>query len=147
MVLATVMEGKTEELVEVCSARFEALPSARSGALLAKAYDRAADATRAELAALTALAAHPNDFLLNLSLAALVLKREGGESIWRVDELLRKAEKQLSRGGTAQNRLDLALTKSVYLALTGKAEEARALLQPHLAASSEAQEILSLLER
>jgi tetratricopeptide (TPR) repeat protein len=147
LVLATFMEGETGQLVEICSSRFESLPNARSGALLAKAYDRAGDASRAELVAMTGLAAHPNDFLLNLSLAALLLKRESGDGIWRVNDLLRKAEKQIGRASTAQNRLDLALAQSIYLALTGRAEEARAVLKPHLSTSSEAQELMALLDR
>lgn len=147
LVLSSFLAGGAEELVEICSSRFSSLPSARSSALLAKAYDRVADSTRAELAALSGLAAHPNDFLLNLSLAAILLKRESGEGLWRVNDLVRKAEKQLVPTSSAQNRLDLALIKGIWLALADKPEEARAAIKPHLASSAEARELMRLLER
>lgn len=147
LVLASFLAGDDDELVEICMNRFSSEPTARSSALLAKAYDRTSDSTRAELVALTGLVVHPNDFLLNLSLAGLLLKREDDSGIWRVNELVRKAEKQLGPSSSAQNRLDLALIKGIYLALSDKPEEARAVLKPHLASSSEAQELMRALER
>jgi len=97
-------------------------------------------------ACLAALAVHQNDFLLNLSLAALVLKRENPrEHLWRVPTLLAKAEKQLSGAVRSQNALDLALTKSIYLALADKPEEARAALQAFAESGSAPPEVRELL--
>jgi tetratricopeptide (TPR) repeat protein len=151
LVFATFMSGDPGVLLETCQSRFDSLPDARGSVLLAKAYERNSDATRAELISVAALAAHPNDFLLNLTLAALLLKRENAEDfLWRIPELLRRAEKQMTAAPTTQGLLDFSLTKSIYLGLSNKPEEARAALRLFTTRSvipAEVREVLRVLDR
>jgi hypothetical protein len=151
LVLASVLEGDSGELLDICQWRFDAMPTPRSSVLLTKAYERVSDETRAELICATALAVHPNDLLLNLSLAALLLKKPDAEQyLWRVQDLIKKAEKQMPSGSSAQNQLSLAMTKSIFLALSDKPAEARAALERYSRGRnvpSEVQEILRVLNR
>jgi tetratricopeptide (TPR) repeat protein len=151
LVFASAMTKDPEDLLETCQSRFDSIPDARSSVFLAKAYDRNSDSARAELTCLAALAVHQNDFLLNLSLAALLLKRDNAEdSLWRVPDLIKKAEKQVFTGSSAQKRLDFALLKSIFLGLSNKPAEARAALEPFAngrTPPTEIQEILRVLGR
>lgn len=151
LVLTASMTGDPAELLESCQWRFDSLPNARSSIFLAKAYDRNSDAARAELVCLASLAAHPNDFYLNLSLAALLLKRaDAANYLWRTGDLLKKAEKQITASSSTQRWLDFAVIKSIYLALSDKPEEARATLQPFLTSRvvpAEVREVLRVLDR
>jgi hypothetical protein len=149
-VLAASQAGAAQ-LLEVCQARFDAQPTARASVLLARAYDGAGDRSRAELICIAALTVHPNDFLLNLTLAAILLKRENApDFFWRVRDLIAKAEKQFADGQASQKAFDLALTKGIYLALSDKPAEARAALTPFASnpsAPPEVGEVLRVLER
>ena len=119
-----------EQLVEHCSERVIASPSVRNYLFLAKAYERLGEYTKAEWIVLTALATSANDFYANLALANLLLKRPDHEGfLGRVQDCLNKAEKHMGPSPTAQNHLDLALTKGIYFALSDQPEKAREVLR------------------
>lgn len=119
-----------DELVEHCSDRVLSSPSVRNYIFLAKAYERTGDFTKAEWIILSALAASPNDFNANLGLANLLLKRPNHTGfLGRVKDCLTKAERNMGPGPTAQNHLDLALTKGLYFALSDEPEKAREILK------------------
>ena len=118
--------------------------------MLIKSYDRQGDITRAEWAALMAAGTYPHDFYVNLSLAAVLLKREDFSGVlWRIGDVLSKAEKQMGVTATRQNQLDFVLLKSIYLGLSDRPEQAKALLRPYATpgrAFPEAQEVLRALD-
>jgi tetratricopeptide (TPR) repeat protein len=146
LVLAAAFES-SERFVEAAEARVAALPQPRSSVLLVKSYDMEGDQTRAEWTALNAVNAYPNDLLSNLSLAAVLLKDENAENyLWRVDEALNKAEKAMGAGRNHQNRLDFVLLKGIYLGMTDRGDQARALLQSVRPSSPELQEVLRVLD-
>jgi tetratricopeptide (TPR) repeat protein len=145
LTLAAVQQGP-ERFVEVAEERAEALPHPRSSVLLVKSYERQGNTLRAEWTALNAAGVYPNDWLVNLSLAAMLLKDENAESfLWRVDEALKRAEKALGANPKRQQRLDLVLVKSVFLAMSDQAEEARKLVEATRPLTPELQEVLRVL--
>jgi hypothetical protein len=145
LVLAVATAGTAMELVDTCEERATLLPNARSSVMLVKSYDRQGDAIRAELNALLASGLYPHDFYVNLSLAAVLLKREDIESIlWRAGDALTKAEKQMTANGSRQSELDFVVLKAIYLGLSDQAAQAKALLQRYTA--PEVQEVLRALD-
>lgn len=146
LTLASAYQG-AREFIEAAEARVEALPTPRSNALLVKSYDMHGDHLRAQWTALNAVSSYPNDFLMNLSLAVMLLKDENADSLlWRVEEALSKAEKALGSNPEPQSRLDFVLTKSVYLGISGRAEQARDLLRGLNSRAAEVLEILRVLD-
>jgi tetratricopeptide (TPR) repeat protein len=145
LVLAVATAGTAVELVDTCEERAALLPNARSSVMLIKSYDRQGDATRAELNALIASGVYPHDFYVNLSLAAVLLKREDvALMLWRGGDALTKAEKQMTANGSRQGELDFVVLKGIYLGLSDQPEQAKALLQRYSA--PEAQEVLRALD-
>jgi tetratricopeptide (TPR) repeat protein len=145
LVLAVGSAGTAGDLVDTCEERVALLPNARSSVMLIKSYDRQGDAIRAELNALVASGVYPHDFYVNLSLAAVLLKREDIEPIlWRAGDALAKAEKQMTATGSRQGELDFVVLKGIYFGLSDQPAQARALLQSYSA--PEAQEVLHALD-
>ena len=135
-----------ERFVEVAEERAEALPHPRSSVILVKSYERLGNTLRAEWTALTAANVYPNDWLVNLSLAAMLLKDENAEMfLWRVDEALKKAEKALGANPKRQQRVDFVLVKSVFLAMSDQTDEARKLVETTRPLTPELQEVLRVL--
>jgi hypothetical protein len=146
LVLAAAYEGP-EEFVEAAQARVAALPHPRSSVLLVKSYDMEGDQTRAEWTALNAVMSYPNDLLSNLTLAGVLLKDENAENyLWRIDEALNKAEKALGPSRNHQNRIDFVLLKGIYLGLSDRGDQAKALLRSIRPSSPELQEVLRALD-
>ena len=105
------------------------------------------DLTRAEWTALNAVNAYPNDLLANLALAAVLLKDDNVENyLWRIEEALNKAEKVVGAGRNHQNRLDFVLLKGIYLGLSDRRDQAKALIQGTRPSSPELQDLLRALE-
>jgi tetratricopeptide (TPR) repeat protein len=146
LVLASAYEGP-DQFVEAAEARVAVLPHPRSSVLLIKSYDMEGDKTRAEWTALNAVMSYPNDLLSNLALAAVFLKDENVETyLWRVDEALNKAEKALGVGRNHQNRVDFILLKGIYLGLSDRGDQAKALIRSIKPSSPELQEVLRALD-
>jgi tetratricopeptide (TPR) repeat protein len=145
LTLAAVQQGP-ERFVEVAEQRAETLPHPRSSVLLVKSYERQGNTLRAEWTALNAAGVYPNDWLVNLTLAALLLKDENAEALlWRADDGLKKAEKAMGINPKRQQRLDFVLVKSVYLAMADQFEEARKLIETTRPLTPELQELLRVL--
>ena len=140
-------QQSADRFVEVAEERAEALPHPRSSVILVKSYERSGDTLRAEWTALNAASVYPNDWLVNLSLAAMLLEDENAEMVlWRAEEALKKAEKGLGANPKRQQRLDYVLVKSVYLGMSDKADEARKLVETARPLTPELQEVLRVLE-
>jgi tetratricopeptide (TPR) repeat protein len=145
LTVAAAQQG-AEELVELAEERVSMLPQPRSTVLQVKAYERAGDNLRAAWVALNAAGTYPNDPLVNLTLAAMLLKDESAEMfLWRVEDALKKAEKGFGTTAKRQQRLDFVLVKSVYLGMSGKAGEAKRLVEGAKPLTPELQEVLRVL--
>jgi hypothetical protein len=141
-----VQQG-TEEFLEVAEERATALPSPRSIVLQVKSFERSGDSLRGAWVALNGAGTYPNDWLMNLTLAAMLLKDESTEVfLWRVDEALKKAEKGMGANAKRQARLDFVLVKSVFLGMSDKADEAKELVESAKPLTPELQEVLRALE-
>lgn len=122
--------GEFASLVEECSDRVLASPSARNFLFLAKAYERIGDYIKAEWIVLSALAASQNDFYANLALANLLMKRpDHGAMLPRAGDCITRVQRHLGPSPTLQNQIDLALTRALHLALSEQPEDARKVLR------------------
>jgi len=126
MLIVCLGVGENESaLVEVCEERASNEANARTKTLLAKAYDRAGDSLHAQLSALEAVLLNSDDFSANLALASLLLKRDDFEVFTtRAREYLSKAQRQIGLNSSAQNYIDLALTKAIFYAMTDEEDKA-----------------------
>jgi tetratricopeptide (TPR) repeat protein len=133
-------KGDPAELVAACRERLKHTDSPHNRVVLAKAYEQANRLDDAEREIRTALKQAPDDFLANLSLAALLLRRAADrDSLAQASKLLDKAEGLLEASqkekrpsllsGAAAPRLDLDATRGIHAALTGNSQEARDLFQ------------------
>ncbi len=141
---------KYDELRNVCEERVHQKESARNRVLLAKAYERLNQLTRAEQNVQLALKLDANDFTANLCQAALVLKRNSDSSLGSAYRYLAKAEQVLKKENRdiEQRYLQLALISSIYYGLGGETEKARQLLRGVLESdknNQDAREIMSAL--
>jgi len=133
------------ELVEICSDRLKEKENVRNHLLLAKAYEKVDDLEAAEREVRLAIAQDGANFFANLSLANLLLKRQGGAEAWGVRDALRKAEQNMGAGAGRQNIIDLAISQSIFYALTGDVETARRILKGILNVSRDVPEVKQLL--
>ena len=84
---------------------------------------------------------------MNLSLAALLLKRDDVEAfLWRAAEALNKAEKQLNTQPSSDDRIEFILLKSIYLGLAGEKDQAKELLRPYAAPGRTLPQVREVLE-
>jgi hypothetical protein len=145
LTLASAQQS-ADEFVELAEERVATLPQARSVVLQVKSYERRGDHLRAAWVALRGAGTYPNDWLVNLTLAAMLLKDENAEMfLWRVEEALKKAEKGLGANPGRQQRLDLVLVKSVFLGMSDKVEEAKELVDGVKPLTPELQEVRRVL--
>lgn len=123
-------EGRTRELIETCRRRVAHRDSTRNRLFLIKALDRAGRVDAALAEANVVLEQHPGDETIHLCAAALLMHKDTSE------ETLRQAATHLARAEAGLKRLDLpkdlrtlpldlALTKAVWLALSGHVEPAK----------------------
>lgn len=122
--------GRYQELLAVCEDRVRRHNSARSHLLLAKACERLGLWEDCEENVLAALGDGPNEFALNLSYAALLLRRSKSAALLsEANDWLVRAELLASKAPSAQRSrqqiIDLALTRSIYFALADEVDAAR----------------------
>jgi tetratricopeptide (TPR) repeat protein len=120
--------------------------------MLAKAYEKQKNTSLASQTVLSALKRFPDDFLLNLAAATVLMKQTEADALPQAEVLLTHAQALLTKMSAEDknsNRLELDVARSVYLALTGKAALAKAVLQRVLTEDSDnknAQELIAVLE-
>lgn len=138
--------GRVSELMDLCQDRAEANPSPRNLFLFAKAAERAGEPSKAESALTLALGANQADFLANLGLANMLIKRpDADDFLGRIQDCLTKADRNLGPHPSYQNMLDLAFTKSLYYALSDDLDRARTVLKEWLPRARENSEINEML--
>jgi tetratricopeptide (TPR) repeat protein len=138
--------GRVSELLDLCENRAEANPSPRNLVLFAKAAEKGGDLAKAEGAVMLALGANQNDFLANLAMANVLLKRtDADQFLDRIQDALTKADRNLGAHPTYQNMFDLAFTKSIYYAVNDEPDRARRMLKEWLPRARENSEITEAL--
>lgn len=151
---ATLSKTKNyAELLTVCEDRVRKKDAAHNHLLLAKACEKMKLWDTAEEEVLAGLKEAPNDFSINLSLAALLLKRSQNSSVMlEINGWLGRSEQLLSgipeTRKMRQQTIDLALTRSIYYALNDDVESARKYVKIATDKDKEndlAQEILSAM--
>ena len=130
-----------KEAIELGKSGLMNLDTAQRRLLLAKAYDYLNEFDQAEEHVRVALKQAPKNYLANLNMAAVLLKRAKDK------ESLAEVKKYLDRGGelmpsTAQafEERDYKFLRGLYLAISGEHEGARALFQEVLKTDGEDQE-------
>lgn len=135
------------ELVRLSEERVQKRSSTRNEVLLANAHDRAGQFETALFHALAALQINANDFLANLTLANLLLKSpEAQLFMGRVQECLTKAEKNLGPHPAFENMFDLAMSKTIFYALSNDLDRARKILQEWVGISGESKDLQAAIE-
>jgi tetratricopeptide (TPR) repeat protein len=119
-----------DELAAACSERLKQQDSPRNHLMLAKAYEKLQQWDDSEAEILEATKEAPNNFVANLALASVLLKRsQDASSLAEADDWLARSEKLLSQMPPPQRNqqqvIDLALTRCIYFALTDEVEAAR----------------------
>jgi tetratricopeptide (TPR) repeat protein len=131
MLSATLARGgRYQEMLAVCEDRVRLKKSVRSHVLLAKAFERLGQWEDCEENVMAALSDGPNEFALNLAYAALILRRSHDATMLaEANDWLTRAELLASKATSSQRSrqqiIDLALTRSIYFALTDELDAAR----------------------
>lgn len=145
-----VESGRYKALTPLLIKRLKHRETVRDRLLLARVYVRSRQFKKAEEQVQAALKREPGDFMANLTLAALLLRRSEDETaLQQAGERLIKAGVALNNTRTHVNLPDYLLLRGIYLALTGDLEGARLLLEQVLGynkADKEAGEALEVLE-
>ena len=145
-----VSSERSADLVAVCQDRLKAEESARNRVLLAKAYEHLNQVDRVLAEASTAQKRYPEDPLVNLTLAAAVLKASDDSGDLRpVARYLNKCQQALGDPPPRDMVLNLLLLQGLYYGLVEMHEEARASLHQLLEldrSNAEAKEALQVIE-
>lgn len=109
-----------DKVLDICSQRLTAKECARNHFMVAKAYHALGQHEKAEQHLTQALELDPDDFYVNLGLAAVLLRRSNSPAILkRTDKLLRKAYSRISTTASTTAKIDYMLATSVWYALAG----------------------------
>lgn len=113
------------KLADACRERLEQRDSARNRLWLAKVYGVLNQLDKAEEVVRAGLQREPNDFMLHLALADLLLMHGDHESLRKAGELLGKLSgEKLLDGGTENRWANYAFTGGIYSGLIGQREQA-----------------------
>lgn len=136
-------------LVSLYQERLKRNDTAQNRLILAKAYERLNRLDKAEEQVQAALKREPDDFLANLALAVLWLKRSDDEVVFQKAKVQFARVTQVLSGREPRHQLiDYALMRGIFLALNGDLGEARRQLIDVLEAdkdNTEAKEALTAL--
>jgi tetratricopeptide (TPR) repeat protein len=144
-----------DELLSIAENRIQQNDNTRNRIILAKAYEKLKRWDEAEEEIQLAIKDSPDDFVLNLGLGALLLKRSQTDSslLSDADGWLSHAQEILKKlPPTERNRqqiVELTLTRSIYFALSDEVETARVWAKSVLDQDKDnkmAQEILSAID-
>lgn len=114
------------KLAAVCRERLTHKNSARNCFLLAKAYEYLDQIDKAEEVVRTALQREPDDFMLRLTLADLLLMRGNPENLQEAGQMFYKMRgDKLSDGGSENRWANFTFAVGIYRGLIGKSDEAQ----------------------
>jgi len=126
--------GRGQDLVEICRSRLVHSETIKNRFLLVKAFQKAGRLEEALEEAESVVQRHPDNIVMQISAAALLLQRDSDE------ETLKQAERHLGKARTLGKRYkpskewpglrqDIILNVAVWLALTGHADAAQELVE------------------
>ncbi|MHB8521626.1 MAG: tetratricopeptide repeat protein [Limisphaerales bacterium] len=152
LVFALATSERWADLLAVCQQRVKRSDTARNRLFLARAYLYRDRDREAENELRRAAKMGPENFTTDLSLAALLLKRNDDRALPETGEWLIRAYGLIGTSdcpnGASQQNLDYALTTSIYCGLTGDVDSARQCLKTVLDAdrgNGRAKKILAVL--
>ncbi len=126
------MADNDEQSKTVSKQRLKHKESAHNHFMLAKAYERSNQLEQAEEEVRGALKLEPHDFLANLSLACLLLKRaDNSKLLAEAKRYLDNAQAQSEHSSPAE-KSDYAAARGLYFVLTGNTEEGKRQFQQSL---------------
>jgi tetratricopeptide (TPR) repeat protein len=148
-----VEQERYEDMAALGEERLKHKDSTRNRLLLAKAYEKTEKYDKAEIHAQAAWKRRPNDFLANLMVAALMMKRgtdaatlaRAGDRLARAGKTAKKAIPGESIPDTINRTRDYGLLRGIYLALNGDTEKARVQLKETLARAPEEESVQEAL--
>lgn len=121
-----------QEFAEVQQARVKQEDTAYNHLVLAKIYDNLPDAALASHQVLIGVKRFPNDLLLNLAEVNVLLRQSGAGSLKQAERILEHAQSlyaKMSAADQKTNETNLNLARSAYMALSGKVDTAKEMLQ------------------
>lgn len=114
------------KIADACRERLEQKDCARNRLALAGVYEHFDQLDKAEEIVRTGLQREPNDFMLRLAQADLLLVREDPESLHKAGELLVKLEEDAHSDDDSEDReINYAFAGGIYSGLRGRTEQAR----------------------
>ncbi len=114
------------ELTAVCRERLAHKDSARNRLMLAKGYEHLDQLDKAEEVVRAGLQRKPDDFMLRLTLADLLLMRGDKESLHQAGRTLAKLRNEkLSDGGSDNRWSNYTFASGIYYGLIGEREKAQ----------------------
>jgi len=122
--------GEFKELVESCQERAKEVDDAHTRFVMAKAYERLSQMDDAEKQIRLGLKQDPSDFLCNLALAALLLRKaNSAAAMGRAREQLDRVEKLPQANLSPTSRRDLEVLRALHWAISGEPDRAREVLR------------------
>jgi tetratricopeptide (TPR) repeat protein len=148
-----VEQENYEDLAALGEERLKYMATVRNHLLLAKAYEKLEKLDKAEAHAQAALKQKPDDFLTNLMVAALLMKRStdaatlarAGERLTRAGKMMNKMPPGESFVDYMSRTKDYGFLRGIYLALNGDTEKARVQLKETLASAPEEESVQEAL--
>ncbi len=127
LLAACLAEAKNYRKLEVvCREHLARKDSTHNRLMLAKAYDYLHQPEKAEEVVRAGLQSEPNDFMLRLALADLLLMRGDEASLYQAGELLVKLyEEKLSNDGREDRWANYTFAYGIYYGLIGETERAK----------------------
>jgi tetratricopeptide (TPR) repeat protein len=127
------MADKDEQSITVCKERLKQKDSAHNHFMLARCNERIGHFDQAEEEVRFGLRLEPEDFLANLSLACLLMRRgENPKALEEAGSLLDKVHTTVSEKSPPDKKSNYASARGLYLVLTGNTEEGRKQFQESL---------------
>jgi tetratricopeptide (TPR) repeat protein len=137
--------------LEVCQERVKQCDTVQGQLILAKAYARLEQFDPAEVHYRRAVNMEPDNFLANLSLATILLKRASNREVPKEAlEQLQRAEKLVTDKTPSEEKQHLTAVVGAAKAIAGDVEEAQCILESLLAQNPEqaiAQDALEILRK
>jgi Tfp pilus assembly protein PilF len=126
LMLAMANSGRTNDTLAVCEQRLQANDCTRNRFLLARGYIKFNQTAKGEEQLQAILKQDPNNFLANLSWAAVLLQQgDDAGSLSRAHELIGKAIQTALASTNAQEFAEAATTAAIGAGLAGNSEAAK----------------------
>lgn len=141
-----VQEEQFSELVTLYRQRILRDNSATNHLMLAKFLEKAGEEAQVAEQVRAAQQLAPKNSLVLLASAIVALKRDDKAALPEAGKLLQRAQNAMHQDADTSDRAQLAYVRAIYLGLTNRAAEAKALLKPLAEDQQLAESVTALLE-